>query len=233
MKLNHIQLDKINSTQEHLKSLEFIPEEHVLVSTRIQTKGYGRKGRDWTQFSQTLCFSFTLPKRENITISSAEISCYTLQFLKEKFNFQGGCLKWPNDILNQQIQKVAGILIDVAKDRILVGVGINIAGKTDSSEFDASSILKNKELSESEFHSIPREIFDFILKKYPKTTNDVIEIWNDLCAHKSQKVVIIDDQKKISGVFKGIGGFGEALIFTEEGKLESVFSGTLRLDQGS
>lgn len=233
MKLNHIKLDQVDSTQEFLKNLEINTNDQALVSTRIQSAGQGRKGRSWTQFSQTICFSFTLPKRENITISSAEMSCYVFKFLEERYHFQNGCLKWPNDILNEDYQKIAGILIDVIKNRLVVGVGINLGGVTANNNIDAASIVENFHMDEEDFHNIPYEIVNYIFSQYPQKTNEIVKIWNSNCAYKNRNVVITDDNNQAKGIFKGIGGFGEALLFNEEQRLETVFSGTLRLAQDS
>lgn len=227
MKLKHITLDEVNSTQEYLKNIELIEGQQTLVSARRQVKGHGRQGRTWTQLEQTICFSFSLPKRENLTICSSEISLYVLSFLKENFHFHG-YLKWPNDLLCQHGNKVAGILIDVIKDRVLVGIGINFQSGRITHNFNASAINEEQPLEESQYHEIPKQIFEYIFKRYPQDHLQIILQWNQNCYHLDKDVTIKDDQQITKGKFKGLGEMGEALLFTPSQKLVSVFNGSLR-----
>ena len=234
MKINHTRRDETSSTQDHLKRIVSNKNhklfDYELVTTRIQSNGFGRKGRSWMQFSQTICFSFTLPKRENITICSAEISLLTIEFLIKQFQFDG-MLKWPNDILDKQGYKVAGILIDVIKEHLLIGIGINfgqVASEKNIGEFKASSVSLNKNLIDEDFHYIPRQIYHYILENYPHAPRKIIKEWNAYCSHLNKTVQIKDDNNIIQGVFKGLGENGEALIYTNENKLKSIFNGTLR-----
>ena len=79
-------------------------------------------------------------------------------------------LKWPNDILDKQGYKDAGILIDVIKEHLLIGIGINfgqVASEKNIGEFKASSFSLNKNLIDEDFHYIPRQIYHYILENYP------------------------------------------------------------------
>lgn len=232
MKLNHTKLNETPSTQEYLKELissaESSPFTYHLVSTRYQSDGFGRQGRSWTQLSQTICFSFSLPKRENLTISSAEISLLTLKYLKNQFQFLGK-LKWPNDILDEKNLKVAGILIDIIKESLVVGIGINIGKSEQDSNLEASFVSQKQNLNDEDFHKIPLDIYKYIIESYPQEPIDIINEWNQSCAHLDTKIKITDESNVVTGIFKGLGEHGEALIYTDCNELKSVFNGTLRL----
>jgi BirA family biotin operon repressor/biotin-[acetyl-CoA-carboxylase] ligase len=237
MKLNHIKLDETPSTQDFLKTR--ISSDQIdlsldgeIVSTRKQDSGFGRHGRTWTQLSQTLCFSFTLPKRENLTITSAEVSLHTLKFLKQEYQFDG-FLKWPNDLLDKNGLKVAGILIDIVKDKLVVGIGINFGNTNDKGELEAAGIKTINHLSDEDFHSIPKAIYQYIFECYPQITDSVIAQWNEECFHIDKQVEIFDESQTLRGKFKGLGEYGEALLLCHESELKTIFSGTLRLAEST
>ena len=237
MKLNHIKLDETPSTQDFLKTrissgqLDLSLDGEI-VSARKQGSGFGRHGRTWTQLSQTLCFSFTLPKRENLTITSAEVSLHTLSFLKQQYQFDG-FLKWPNDLLDKNGKKVAGILIDIVKDKLVVGIGVNFGSTEDKGELEAAGVKSSNLLSDEDFHSIPHSIYEYILRLYPQTTDSIIEEWYRDCFHIDKQVEIIDESQALQGKFKGLGEFGEALLLCDESELKTIFSGTLRLAEST
>lgn len=223
----HIKLDSIESTQTYLKDhFQNHFDSNFLVSAREQTNGHGRKQRSWFQFDKSICFSFTLPKRENITLSTLEISCHVVNYLKSEFGFQGS-VKWPNDILDQDQKKCGGILVDLFKETLIVGVGLNF-GKNE--EFGN---IKAPNLIDEDYHLLPAKIYTNILSIFPQSDEWVVNFWTQNCSHINQVVSIEDDGLQFVGNFKGIGEFGEALVIDSENKLHKIFNGTLRFAQST
>lgn len=95
-----------------------------------QTRGRGRLGRLWNSGQGNLCLSLIIQPQvlqetwpQLTFVSSLAVAQTALNFIKDGKAIQ---IKWPNDILING-SKVAGILIDVVSDHVIIGFGINIA----------------------------------------------------------------------------------------------------------
>ena len=103
-----------------------------LIITGIQTAGRGRQGRIWHSPAGSLCFSlvlFPISSRQSngITLSAAR----ALQLvLKSSLGLEIR-LKLPNDLYFQE-KKLAGIILEVKKDKAVLGVGLNVNCRTGS-----------------------------------------------------------------------------------------------------
>jgi biotin-[acetyl-CoA-carboxylase] ligase BirA-like protein len=237
---------KIESTQDSL--IEIVndesqyTDEHWLISTEEQLKGKGRHGKSWLQTSQSLAFSLALKPCPEISLTSLEIGWHIVSFFKEEFDLKIK-LKWPNDILNEQNEKIGGILLNlINEDLVIIGVGINICYQEEISSFaniaigydyPASSLVyeelfPGKSTPDENIQSLlPRLIAQIILKNR-LSSNKVKELWPKLCSHLNQKVSIYTGLETTVGIFQGIGEQGEAIIKSHD-KTHTIFSGTLRL----
>lgn len=97
------------------------------LATKVQTAGRGRLGRVWEGTEGNLFLSVLL--RPQVPV--AQVPLYTLGagvLLAERVGFQ---LKWPNDLLDGDGRKLAGILAeaewrDGRLDKLVVGIGVNL-----------------------------------------------------------------------------------------------------------
>jgi BirA family biotin operon repressor/biotin-[acetyl-CoA-carboxylase] ligase len=117
------------STQAQVKdALDRGTKAPLFVITEEQTAGRGRLDRTWTAppFSSVL-MSVGLPL-------SGQPSTFTLHVgvaVAEALAVQGVqvLLKWPNDIVvvrDGRVRKLGGILAEVHRDHVVVGIGLNI-----------------------------------------------------------------------------------------------------------
>ena len=102
--------------------------------SETQTAGRGQHGRTWVS-----------PKADNIYLSYltySEIPLHQLQdvslkvgevllnYLTQELKIRGLHLKWPNDILFEQKQKLAGILVETKslenRSALVIGIGLNV-----------------------------------------------------------------------------------------------------------
>lgn len=110
------------------------PEGQVLVAEE-QTAGRGRMGRSWvSQPGAALTFSFSLrpaavpparrgwlPLLTGVAVVAAVRGVTGLD----------ATLKWPNDVLIGD-RKLAGILAEQSGDRVVIGIGLNVATTLDA-----------------------------------------------------------------------------------------------------
>ncbi len=121
-------LDQTPSTNswsiEHLDQLQ----HGDVVFTPHQTAGRGQFDRVWHSPPGVLTASFILDglvpsKQSGLSLAVGLAVIYAIEDLAACTN----CLqlKWPNDIWYDQ-RKLAGILCEVSKDRLIVGIGCNL-----------------------------------------------------------------------------------------------------------
>jgi len=112
-----------------LRSGEDIPEGYWLVADR-QTAGKGRRGREWHDGAGNFMGSTVIHLRDddtnfgafNIPISVA-LRDAVAGFVPDPSLLM---LKWPNDLLLDRA-KLAGVLMELVGDKIIVGIGVNLA----------------------------------------------------------------------------------------------------------
>jgi BirA family biotin operon repressor/biotin-[acetyl-CoA-carboxylase] ligase len=120
----------VDSTQEELRRLlaEGAPPGTVVVAD-AQTAGRGRRGHVWyDRPGQDLLFSVALPpglQREGLV--SVALGAYLAEALAQDTR-QAVMLRWPNDLVIG-FSKIGGLLVEVAGDLLLVGVGLNVQGQ--------------------------------------------------------------------------------------------------------
>ncbi|GGG56083.1 biotin--[acetyl-CoA-carboxylase] ligase [Bizionia arctica] len=146
-----IKLNAIDSTNSYLKqlSVEESLVDNTIVVTNYQTKGRGQMGTTWvSEDSKNLMFSVL----KDVSWLHADKSFYismvtSLAIIKslEYFSIPKLRIKWPNDILSEDM-KVCGVLIENVikhthlKDSI-IGIGLNI-NQTDFSNLPKATSLR-------------------------------------------------------------------------------------------
>ena len=137
--------DRITSTNDEIKDLA-TQEKNVVLSAIEQTKGRGRRGREWIGNSGNLYFSYSL-KIEAQQLS--QIVCLIgLSLAKTISSFSDNKqikIKWPNDVFVEN-KKVSGILIENIKDNLwAIGIGVNIvsAPNLNDTNYEATSLKDN------------------------------------------------------------------------------------------
>ena len=125
--------DSVSSTQDVARELlNQGASDGTVVLAETQTKGKGRLGRDW--FSPRgvgIWASLILhPKFANLSpesgLTAISLTCsVAIANAIRKVTGLRSFIKWPNDVLLHQ-KKVAGILVEMAGESIIVGIGINV-----------------------------------------------------------------------------------------------------------
>lgn len=117
------------STQARVKHLLDIGEKPpVVVVTEEQTAGRGRLDRTWTAppYSSILT-SIGLPPSGHHSAFTLKVGVVVAEALIARgVHVQ---LKWPNDIVvirDGRVRKLGGILAELHRDHVVVGIGINI-----------------------------------------------------------------------------------------------------------
>ena len=130
---NFVYLEECDSTNSFLFGSKEFDSDGTVVLSEYQTKGKGRKDRNWESAKdQNLTFSILLKKNlfaSEVNIINLAASLAVAQTLETLFQLDVD-LKWPNDVLIKG-KKIAGILLESSSrgskiDRLVVGIGINV-----------------------------------------------------------------------------------------------------------
>ncbi|WP_139651665.1 biotin--[acetyl-CoA-carboxylase] ligase [Raoultibacter phocaeensis] len=123
--------DEIESTNEEIKRLIASgAAEGTVVTSIVQTGGYGRQGRRWASPAGSLYLSVLLrPLGHGVAQGSLPtLSLVVALAVRETlraYGARGVCVKWPNDVLCDQ-GKLCGISLEALDRSVCIGIGINV-----------------------------------------------------------------------------------------------------------
>ncbi len=228
-----IYLKECSSTQtllrEKVKSKN-ISSEGLLVATKKQTAGYGRRGNQWeNSSSHALFFSFTAPKEEEEKgqLVSLEIPLKLSLFFEEYYQRPLSLTpKWPNDLYNSEKKKCAGIVLHADSDSpfLSIGVGVNLTAPENASY---GGILHHTPIFSEDFYWKIPLLFTQFFHKTKISSSEIIASYNKHSLFLHEAVELKEkDHLVAKGIYKGIGKQGEIILQTEKGE-ESFFTGSL------
>jgi len=125
--------NQVFSTNDSIRSY---PEDTVFIS-ESQSSGRGQFGRNWFSPTGNLYFSLKINQnkfsqiQENLVTRSCFVALvqginqYKKDFDLEKICKQKLFFKAPNDLLNQENKKLAGILVEKFGSSLVIGIGVN------------------------------------------------------------------------------------------------------------
>ncbi len=229
---------EIDSTNARAKEMAFKgAAEGTVVVAEKQTRGRGRKGRDWfSPFMGGIYCSLILrpefPPQEGpkITFLSAVAAAEALG----RFMPSGLTIKWPNDILANG-KKIAGILTEMTSEMdavnyAVVGIGINV----NTHEFPGDIQQKATSLLRETNERFPRvailrayleaqEKWYNIFKK--KGFEPILKEWGAMAPIVGKAVRIEMVDRTIEGKVRGIDRDGVLIVEAKDGAAHRVISG--------
>ena len=217
--------NRLESTNTEAWELVEEGSDHgTIVITENQTNGKGQKNKTWGMVpGKSLVFSLILTK--NYPIDHSGIICLSVSLaLIESLNKRGldAQLKWPNDLLIDG-KKIGGILCETKIEKndiknMVIGVGVNVnesiaehdesIQKNLTTMFEVSKHPHQRELIVAEFINS----FELMLNKLSTEPNQIIEEWLDKCMHLNEKILFLQNEKILEGVFCGLDNNGFAKI---------------------
>lgn len=118
--------EEIDSTNAYLAANP--PARDALVVAQRQTAGRGRRGRDWQSPPGGIYLSLGRPMTEGIQPSPLLPLAVGISVARalSGFGVTDARVKWPNDLVINGC-KIAGILVEQAKNILIIGIGLNWA----------------------------------------------------------------------------------------------------------
>lgn len=236
---NFIYSDEVDSTNSMLLASKDSNQNGTVLLAEFQSKGRGRKEREWISSSgQNLTFSILLKgefKEQKINLINFSAAIAVAQSIENLFQLDVE-LKWPNDVLVHK-KKIAGILLEsVSKankiSRVVVGIGINVNQPNFPGQFEIPPTSVRKE-----FHSLASrekllsEVlnnFEEMLEISKKSGKKVLADWKNRCKMLGERIKIVDGDLVKVGVFEDIDENGFLILRNGE-KLEKIHFGDVSL----
>lgn len=242
-------LDVVTSTSDHLlDALKNGAPEGTAFRANVQTKGRGRRGRDWQSPRGNLYVSILLkPKRPMAEWASLSLvaSLALRDAIIEMRKASDVKLKWPNDVLYQG-QKCAGLLLEVQDGAVLLGCGVNLDTKPEKVDGwqpgSLNSDIGNSDTGNSDTGNsdiglnpitadqLMAALSSTLTKRYKQWCDDGfnahLEDWHDAAAHLGQDLMIDQGHgNSLTGQFTGLNHDGSLCLITADGVNHSISAG--------
>lgn len=179
-----ISFDKIPSTQDYAHDLiaNGNATDKTVVVAMAQSAGRGRYKRTWVSHHGNLYASFIYKIDERDPRLSYAIAVAIAETLISfGLNPQ---IKWPNDILIDG-KKISGVLIEYARNFVIVGIGINIKTCPTVKEYTTTKVNDYCDASVS-------DVLGVLMKKIDKWRNanfaNVRERWMEMALYINKMV---------------------------------------------
>ena len=234
MKFQIKKFETIDSTNSYTLQNADTLEDFTVISAAQQTKGRGRKGREWLSPSGDNLYFTLLIKNPEIDLkqlsSLPQLMALAVNQMLKQCGLKNSWIKWPNDVFINDA-KICGVLceskIQAGKlTALAIGVGVNINTSVEalsSLENTATSMLiETPDMTPYQAD----ETLHFILMKFKdnytiwqdaKKRDQIVERWRQASRLIGQQVVLKDDQRLIYGTAIDFTQSGEIIIQTEKG----------------
>ena len=202
-----LKFDELASTQDTAREqAKAGAASGTVIVTKSQTAGRGRNGNVWEALTGNLLTSILL--RPNIEMAQAGqysfMSAVALnralnEYLEEPHSILN---KWPNDVLVDG-KKIAGILLEVEDDALIIGIGVNIA----SAPADKICLhqVSRERVKAADFLNVFLANIHMVLEEYERDGFEGIrEEWLDHAANLHQAITARLPQGSFDGVFEGL-----------------------------
>lgn len=236
MKLEH--LGEIDSTNDEVRRRAECGESGpIWISAKSQSKGRGRRGREWVSAQGNL-FATGLYTMEIGAKQAANLSFIAAVAVRDTIaNYipnESVKVKWPNDILVQS-KKVSGILLEswvnAGEIKIAIGIGINIISSPPNTEFQTATIKDF--LALNELPPTREKVLELLVNNFEKHLNNWRENGFDAIRREwlsnaygiNESVIVKLHDKEISGVFKDLNDDGELLLELPNQSIEKICAG--------
>lgn len=237
--------EELGSTNDYAKDLVRKREmqDGLVILAKKQKAGRGRLQREWSSpiggiwMSVLLRPDLSLAEAAKLTLCTGIAVCKAL----EKELGIKVRIKWPNDIIFEG-KKLAGILAEVVGEwnsvqTIIIGIGINANFPAEILPGEAYGISLQDILGKQvDLNQLTARILDELEQEFEISVQSrfagLAERWAERAAGIGEEIEIIQQDKKISGIMKGIDGDGQMIVETEEG-LRRFPAGEVRLRKPS
>ena len=185
----------------------------TVVMAESQTAGRGRYGRTWQSPKGNLYMSLVVP---DLGKDNYVFPFLTAVAVADSLPGYDVSLKWPNDVLLSG-KKLAGILIEKADDKLVVGIGVNVVTSPSEGVLYPTANLEGR--------LRPMTLAKRILLQYntllglleKKGFKEIRKRWLSYATNLHKTISIHLADAEFQGIFKGIDDKGALLLKQKSG----------------
>ena len=209
-----------------------------------QSEGRGQLRRHWHSPRGNLYVTFLLPRDPLLMGDAASlVTGYMLVTALRTLGFSL-VLKWPNDLLLHELDKIGGILLEERNGILMAGLGINLAKAPTAAELHRqgatrAAVLLPEHTDESQESITPfalwRRLVSELILTYTRNVQGrslsaLLDEINGILAWKNRAVICGEDNEDaLRGSILGLGPSGGLLLQLPHGERREIFSGGLSL----
>jgi BirA family biotin operon repressor/biotin-[acetyl-CoA-carboxylase] ligase len=226
-KIRHGELDSTNSEAQRLAaSGETGP---VWIAADRQTAGRGRRGRVWETNSGNLATTLLLRPDAPPAIVGQLSFVAALAAAEMASHFAPDAaitVKWPNDVLADG-KKLAGLLLEAGPGWLAIGIGVNLAGVPEGTEFPATSLAQlgiAAPSSEKALTVLAARFAHWYDAWMNKGFETIRAAWLARAGGLGAPIRARLPHETRHGVFEGIDASG-ALLLNEQGNVRAIAAG--------
>jgi BirA family biotin operon repressor/biotin-[acetyl-CoA-carboxylase] ligase len=221
----------VSTNDDARRAAEAGEGEGLVIVAERQTAGRGRQGRVWESPNGNLYASILLQPKDrpqDAALYSFIVALAVVETVKEYLAHSSVALKWPNDVLVNG-KKIAGILLEVVGDTLIVGIGLNIAHYPENALYPATSLAQ--EQAQVELQTVLQRLLERLGSWHDVMKADgfapVRETWMRM-AQKGRLTVRLPSET-ISGDFMEIDGQGCLRLRLDGGEERVIHTGDVVL----
>ncbi|WP_298912276.1 biotin--[acetyl-CoA-carboxylase] ligase [uncultured Algimonas sp.] len=234
MRLLH--LGTVESTQDEARTLYDEGERGpVWIRAERQTKGRGRRDRNWVSETGNLFATLIQPASEDPSQSALygfAVSLAIAQTLDRYNPIKPAKLKWPNDVLIGG-SKISGLLVEREAEALLIGVGMNLVSHPSDTPYPATHLVEQMQggdlMNAEPLFTGPEAVLALLSRNVEKSVRmfrthgfDLIRREWMARAHNPGGTVTVNDQ---TGRFTGLGPDGALCLTRPDGTEVRVHAG--------
>lgn len=202
--------------------------DNTVIIAEEQTKGRGRQQREWVSRRGNLFCSFIVHPQQDIKDFPFYSFMMALSVLDAVQHFLPAAkvqVKWPNDILVDE-KKIAGLLLEIEGNALIIGVGINCVSAPDNTTFPATHFLQeNTKLSPKECLTKLCEDFSYWHAVFDQDGFDPIRAsWKNHAFRWQQEIAVRRKNSHIQGKLIDLAADGALILETPDG-LQRITAG--------
>ena len=242
--MKFLYFDQVGSTQDIVKDLAQADEiETTWVMADRQTKGRGRRSREWVSRDGNLFASGLYPWKADPTLkplASFVVALAVAKTFERYIDRDLIRLKWPNDVLVAGA-KIGGILLEAGEGWLTIGIGLNLQHHPENQPYPVTHLLDH--IPESDLAGA-EPVFagaDPILAQLSKFITEgletlqtkgfapIREAWLSRAARLGETITVNLDSDQITGTFETLGENGALQLRLEDGTLRNILAGDVLL----
>lgn len=228
--VGRIVLDETDSTNAEAARRAAGGERGPLwIMARRQIAGRGRQGRDWQMPAGNLAATYLfapgcIPSDAALYSFTASVAVASV-LSQAGAAFQGGALKWPNDVIIG-CRKVSGILLESSSradrvDWLAIGIGLNLVASPPASAMRPGGLPPTnlvaeggRALSQDEALLHLANSLDHLLTIHREEgfEDGIRNIWLAGAARLNQEIEVTTPTQSRRGIFRGIDANGQLVL---------------------